>query len=249
MPNHPQKTRLDQALVERGFARSRAQARDAIKRGIVLVQGEVCEKPARSIFNSTQINLTENPSAYVSRGGLKLAHALEEFGVSVMGKTVMDIGASTGGFTDVLLQNGAEKVFAIDVGSEQLHPSLRQDRRVVCLENLNIRNVSSEHVPQKCDLLVSDVSFISLTKALPSALKCTKDQAELIALIKPQFEVGPDLVGKGGIVRDQTLREKVVRDISSWVDLQECWHSRKICPSPIEGPDGNMEYLLFARKN
>jgi len=214
-----------------------------------MVSGEICEKPARSIFPDTHIDLTEDPSPYVSRGGLKLAHALEKFGVHVEGKTAMDIGASTGGFTDVLLQNGAGKVFAIDVGTDQLHETLRRDKRVVCLENVNIRDVSSVHVPEDCDLLVSDVSFISLTKALPQALKQTNDKAELIALIKPQFEVGPDLVGKGGVVRDELLREKVVSDITSWIDRQDGWQTQQVCPSPVEGPDGNMEYLLYAQKN
>jgi len=214
-----------------------------------MVSGEVCEKPARSVSQDTPISLTENPSPFVSRGGLKLAHALEEFGVSVEGKTAIDIGASTGGFTDVLLKKGARKVFAIDVGTDQLHDSLRQDERVVCLENLNIRSVSAEHVREKCDLLVCDVSFISLDKALPASLALTNGHAELITLIKPQFEVGRDHVGKGGIVRDEELRERSAQDVSRWIDQQEGWNTINMCPSPIEGPDGNVEYLLYARKD
>lgn len=241
--------RLDQALVARGLARSRAQASDAVKRGLVMLSGRLCLKPSQKVGLKDKITLKEELSLYVSRGALKLAHALESFDLDVTGGVAIDLGASTGGFTDLLLQQGASKIYAIDVGTDQLDETLRADSRVISLEQLNAKDVRESHVPELVDLIVCDVSFISLTKALPASLARTNDTADLICLIKPQFEVGREGVGKGGIVRDETLHAHVIGEITAWVNQQEGWHVMGVCPSPITGPDGNKEFLLHGRKS
>jgi 23S rRNA (cytidine1920-2'-O)/16S rRNA (cytidine1409-2'-O)-methyltransferase len=188
------------------------------------------------------------PHPWVSRGGVKLAHALEHFGIDPAGRICLDVGASTGGFTEVLLAKGAAKVYAVDVGHGQLDWKLREDERVVVLERTNARHLTREHVPDPIDLVVCDASFIGLRTVLPAPLALTKPAAALVALIKPQFEAGPEKVGKGGIVRDESVRAEVCETISTWLAAQPDWHVLGIAPSPIEGADGNKEFLIAARK-
>jgi 23S rRNA (cytidine1920-2'-O)/16S rRNA (cytidine1409-2'-O)-methyltransferase len=184
---------------------------------------------------------------WVSRGGIKLAHGLDDFGFEVSGAIALDVGSSTGGFTDVLLSRGAAKVYAVDVGTNQLAWKLRQDSRVVVLEQTNARYLTAEQVPEPVDIVVCDASFISLTKVLEAPLKLAKSCAKLIALIKPQFEAGREEVGKGGVVRDPAVHERVCDEARSWVESQG-WSVLGITPSPITGPEGNVEFLLGAAK-
>jgi 23S rRNA (cytidine1920-2'-O)/16S rRNA (cytidine1409-2'-O)-methyltransferase len=241
------KLRLDQALVERGLAESRAKAQALVLAGLVFSGEKRLDKPGTSIAADLPIEVRGQPHPYVSRGGLKLERALEAFAIDPAGKIALDVGASTGGFTDLLLQRGAAKVYAVDVGHGQLAWKLRTDPRVVVLERCNIRNISREQVPDPIDLIVCDVSFIGLEKALPAALALATPGAWLATLIKPQFEVGKGQVGKGGIVRDPALHEEVCKRIEAWVNTQPGWQEVGIVPSPIEGADGNREFLLGAR--
>ena len=245
------KIRLDKLLVAHGLSSTRSRAADAVRRGVVRVNGKMATKPGQVVEQDAKITLSDPAAGYVSRAALKLLAALEAepaFACAITGAICADIGASTGGFTQVLLEHGAAKVFAVDVGHGQLHPSLRKDARVVPLEGLNARDLTRDHVPHATDIIVSDVSFISLTKALPNVLELAKPGAWLAALVKPQFEAGPQHVGKGGVVREQRVRERVLMDIRDW--LQEGgWRVVRTLPSPITGADGNLEYLLLARKN
>lgn len=241
------KLRLDQALVERGLAESRAKAQALVLAGVVFSGERRLDKAGISIAADLPLEVRGQPHPYVSRGGLKLARALDAFAIDPMGKTALDVGASTGGFTDVLLQRSAARVYAVDVGHGQLAWKLRSDSRVVVLERFNIRNISSAEVPEPVDLIVCDVSFIGLEKALPAALQLAAPGAWLATLIKPQFEVGRGQVGKGGIVRDATLHEAVCKRIEEWVNSLPGWQVVGIVPSPIEGADGNREFLLGAR--
>jgi 23S rRNA (cytidine1920-2'-O)/16S rRNA (cytidine1409-2'-O)-methyltransferase len=241
------KLRLDQALVERGLAESRAKAQALVLAGVVFSGEKRLDKPGTSIAADLPIEVRGQPHPYVSRGGLKLQRALEAFAIDPAGKIALDVGASTGGFTDLLLQRGATKVYAVDVGHGQLAWKLRTDPRVVVLERFNIRNISREQVPDPIDLIVCDVSFIGLEKALPAALALAAPGAWLATLIKPQFEVGKGQVGKGGIVRDPALHEEVCQRIEAWVLAQPGWQVVGIVPSPIKGADGNREFLLGAR--
>lgn len=239
------KTRLDVLLVERGMLPTRARARDAIVRGLVTVGGAPAAKAGQTVAADAEIAVTGEPAPYVSRGGLKLAHALDAFAIDPDGLVALDLGASTGGFTDVLLRRGAARVIAVDVGHGQLHASLRDDARVTVLEKLNARDLAADHLDGMPDLVVADVSFISLKLALPPALALAAPGARLVALIKPQFEVGRARLGKGGVVRDPELREEVCRDLSDW--LAECgWRVIGIVASPVEGADGNREFLIGA---
>ncbi len=236
--------------MERGFYPSRSRARDAVLRGSVTVGGVPVLKPAMVLHPSADIRVEDAAGGYVSRAALKLIAGLEASGFDPKGMVALDIGASTGGFTQVLLQRGAEKVFAIDVGHGQLHDSLRNDLRVVCIEGLNAREMTAEDInDEQPQFLVCDVSFISVTLALPPALSLAKDGAKAILLIKPQFEVGRDNVGKGGVVRDDEKAAASGSELSAWLDTQPGWRSTGVYPSPIEGGDGNREFLLCAVKD
>jgi len=242
------KTRADVALVERGLVESRAKAQALIMAGKVFAGERRLAKPGESIAEDQGLEVRGQDHPWVSRGGLKLAHALEAFALDPAGLVCLDLGASTGGFTDVLLQSGAAKVYAVDVGHGQLAWKLRSDPRVVVLERTNARTLSAEQVPESCDLLVCDASFIGLEVLLPAPLTLMKEQATLAVLIKPQFEVGKERVGKGGVVRDPALHEEVCRRIESWVNARPGWSVAGLVESPITGPEGNKEFLLVAHK-
>ncbi len=244
------KIRLDQALVERGFYPSRSRARDAVLRGAVTIGGVPANKPAMVLHPSADIRVDDAAGGYVSRAALKLIAGLEASGFDPRGKVAVDIGASTGGFSQLLLQRGAAKIFAIDVGHGQLHDSLRNDPRVVCIEGLNARELNAEHLDhERPQFLVCDVSFISVTLALPPALALAQDGAHAVILLKPQFEVGRDNVGKGGVVRNDEKAAAVGTELSAWLDTQPGWRATGVYPSPIEGGDGNREFLLCGVKD
>lgn len=236
-------TRIDVALVARGLFESRAKAQEAIGAGLVFVNGVAVKKVSEKIEEDAEIEASA-PYPWVSRGGVKLAAALESFGVSVAGKICLDVGASTGGFTDVLLRAGAEKVYAVEVGHGQLHASLQTDRRVISLEHQDARLLDADLMPDLPEIIVCDASFISLKKLLPPVLKRTTPHATLIALVKPQFEVAKN-ENKKGIVRDVMLQKRVCDEITAMLQL-EGWQPRGMCPSPILGGDGNREFLICA---
>jgi 23S rRNA (cytidine1920-2'-O)/16S rRNA (cytidine1409-2'-O)-methyltransferase len=242
------KQRVDQLLVERGLAETRAKAQALVMAGLVFTGAQRIDKPGAALAADAPLAVKGKPHPWVSRGGVKLAHALGHFGIDPAGLTCLDVGASTGGFTEVLLAKGAAKVYAVDVGHGQLDRKLREDERVVVLERTNARHLTREQVPDPIDLVVCDASFIGLRTVLPAPLALTKPAAALVALIKPQFEAGPEKVGKGGIVRDEAVRADVCETIRSWLAGQPGWHVLGICPSPIEGADGNTEFLIAARK-
>jgi 23S rRNA (cytidine1920-2'-O)/16S rRNA (cytidine1409-2'-O)-methyltransferase len=237
--------RLDQRLVELGLAPSRARARALIEAGAVTVDGAVAAKPAQAVGAGARVEVTGEALPWVGRGALKLLHALDAFGFEPSG-LALDVGASTGGFTQVLLARGAARVYALDVGHGQLHPTLAADPRVVSLEGVNAREIPAGLVPP-VDWITADVSFISLEKALPGALALGKPGAVLVALVKPQFEAGRGHVGRGGIVRDPAIHDAVCARICNWLAGQG-WRVTGVVPSPIEGGDGNREFLVAARK-
>jgi 23S rRNA (cytidine1920-2'-O)/16S rRNA (cytidine1409-2'-O)-methyltransferase len=239
--------RLDQLLVERGLAASRSQAQALVLAGRVFSGERRLDKPGQPVASDIDLGVRAPERAYASRGGVKLAHALDHFGIDPTGLVALDVGASTGGFTDVLLQRGVARVYAVDVGHGQLDWRLRTDPRVVVLERINARHLSREHVPEPVDLIVCDVSFISLELALPPPLALAAPDALLIALIKPQFEVGKGQVGKGGVVRDPALHQAVCARIDHWLDQQR-WPVLGLTASPITGPKGNREFLVGARR-
>lgn len=236
-------SRIDVALVARGLFESRAKAQEAIGAGLVFVNGVVVKKVSEKIDEDAEIEASA-PYPWVSRGGVKLAAALEGFGVSVAGKICLDVGASTGGFTDVLLRAGAEKVYAVEAGHGQLHASLQTDQRVISLEHQDARLLDADLMPDLPQIIVCDASFISLKKLLPPVLKRTTPHATLIALIKPQFEVAKN-ENKKGIVRDVMLQKRVCDEITAMLQL-EGWQPRGVCSSPILGGDGNREFLICA---
>jgi 23S rRNA (cytidine1920-2'-O)/16S rRNA (cytidine1409-2'-O)-methyltransferase len=244
----PAKRRADQLLVEQGLAESRAKAQALILGGLVSCAGRRIDKPGEQLGLDAQLALKGRDHPWVSRGGLKLAHALDSFGISVKDKIALDIGASTGGFTDVLLSRGARLVHAVDVGYGQLAWKLRQDPRVVAHERLNARYLSREHIPEPVDIITCDASFIGLATVLPAPLALASARSELVALVKPQFEAGPDRVGKGGVVRDPTVHDEVCERVAGWVAAQPGWAVVGIVESPILGPEGNREFLLYARR-
>ncbi|MGI9436714.1 MAG: TlyA family RNA methyltransferase [Geminicoccaceae bacterium] len=241
------KQRVDQLLLERGLAESRTKAQALILAGSVFAGERRLDKPGHLVDGDIQLNVRASSQPYASRGGLKLAHGLDHFGLDPRGATVIDIGASTGGFTDVLLQRDAARVYAVDVGRGQLDWRLRNDPRVVVLEKTNARYLTSELIEDPIDLVVCDASFISLRLILPAALALAKPGAFLIALIKPQFEVGKGEVGKGGVVRDPSQHRRVCDDMAVWLDREQGWQVLGITPSPITGPKGNREFLLGGR--
>ena len=241
-------TRLDNLLVARGLADSRAKAQALILAGRVFSGEKRLDKPGQSVAEDLPLRVSAPVHPWVSRGGVKLARALEQFAIDPTGLVCLDIGASTGGFTDVLLAGGAKRVYAVDVGYGQLDWRLRQDSRVVVRERLNARNLSRQHVPEPVDLITCDASFISLTMVLPAALALAAPGARLVALIKPQFEVGKGQVGKGGIVRDPALRQSACARVRDWLAGQPGWQVIGIIESPIAGADGNVEFLIAAER-
>ncbi len=236
--------RLDLALVQRGLCPSREQAKRLIMAGEVMLGDEVMSKPGWLVRDDAALSV-KTPPRFVSRGGLKLEGALEHFGIAVTGLIAMDVGASTGGFTDCLLQRGAVKVYAFDVGTNQMVWKLRSDPRVVCRENFNVRHLQPTDVPEQVDIIVADVSFISLTLVLPGALSVLKPGGQAVVLVKPQFELSRGEVGKGGIVREPELHEKACTRIRSFVENQPALTWRGITESSIQGTDGNREFLAW----
>lgn len=243
------KERLDVLLVREGFAPSREKAKAVIMSGNVFVDGQREDK-AGACFHPDKVHIEVKGSGqrYVSRGGLKLEKAVENFGVALQGKICMDIGASTGGFTDCMLQNGAVKVYSVDVGHGQLDWKLRNDERVVCMEKTNFRFMTPEDIEERPDFASVDVSFISLTKILLPARAILKDEGEVVCLIKPQFEAGREKVGKKGVVREPEIHEEVIRKIIDYADYTG-FEVLNLDFSPVKGPEGNIEYLLHLRKN
>ncbi len=241
------KTRLDVALVERGLAETRAAAQRLVMAGLVFSGERRLDKAGQAVAGETPLEVRGQPHPYVSRGGLKLERALDFFSIPVAGRIALDVGSSTGGFTDCLLQRGAAKVYAVDVGTNQLAWKLRTDPRVVSMEKTNIRDITRAEIPDPVELIVCDASFIGLRTALPAALALAGPGAHLAALIKPQFEVGKGRVGKGGIVRDPALHDEVRATISAWLAEQPGWTVLGITDSPIEGAEGNKEFLIGAQ--
>ena len=239
------KQRVDQLLVDRGLVESRQKAQALILAGNVLVNGQKADKPGHTVPGDAAVEITEK-LRYVSRGGLKLEAALDRFGIAVADRICVDIGSSTGGFTDCLLQRGAKRVYAVDAGTGQLDWKLRNDPRVVVGENVNARYLTNEIVPELCDLATFDVSFISVTKILPAVPAVLRPEAELVILVKPQFEVGRAEVGKGGIVRDPALHEQACRKVAAAV--AELGYKAEWIESPILGAEGNREFLLHGRR-
>ncbi len=243
--------RLDQSLVERGFAETRARARGIILRGRVCVNGKTAEKPGLLVADEADVRVEAGEAPYVSFGADKLIAAFEGLSgcFDPEGRTVLDIGASTGGFTDVLLRRGAAKVYAVDVGRGQLHPRLQDDARVVCLEGTDARDLTAGLFSDPIDAIVADVSFVSLTKVLAPALLLAAPGAWLIVLIKPQFEVGPEAVGKGGIVRDSQARESAIDRVRDWITAQAGWHVDGVVTWPGLRGRSNEEYLIGVHRH
>ena len=242
------KTRLDQLLFDRGLAESRSKAQALIMAGMVFADAQKLDKPGHQVSPDSNVFVRGKDHPWVSRGGVKLDHALKYFGITPKGFVAIDVGASTGGFTDVLLAGGVAQVYAVDVGYGQLAAKLRDDARVVVLERTNARHLTADHVPELVDLVVCDTSFIGLRTALPAALKRTKSHAAAVALIKPQFEVGKDRVGKKGVVWDPGLHQEVCSLISDWFESLDGWQVDGVTKSPIKGPSGNTEFLICAQK-
>ena len=240
--------RLDHLLVERGLAESRAKAQALILAGRVFTGEQRLDKPGRAVAADLPLAVRSSGSDYVSRGGTKLVHALDRFRLDPAGRVALDIGASTGGFTDVLLRRGAERVYAVDVGHGQLDWGLRNDPRVVVLERTNARHLTRTQVAEPLSAIVCDASFIGLETVLPAALELAAPNGWLVALIKPQFEVGKGRVGKGGVVTDPALHVEVCQRIATWLEAIAGWSVLGLTESPIKGPKGNAEFLVAARR-
>lgn len=241
------KKRLDVLVLERGLAPSREKAKTMIMEGIVFVNGQRGDKAGDLTDEAAEIEVRGKMLPYVSRGGLKLEKALAVFPIALADAVCIDIGSSTGGFTDCMLQNGAAKVYAIDSGRGQLAWSLRSDTRVICMEKTNFRYLTEEALPEKADFASADVSFISLKKILPPAFALLKDDGEMVCLIKPQFEAGKEKVGKKGVVRDKGIHREVITEIAAF-SKETGFFPTGLSFSPIKGPEGNIEYLLYLRK-
>jgi 23S rRNA (cytidine1920-2'-O)/16S rRNA (cytidine1409-2'-O)-methyltransferase len=241
------KPRADQLLVDRGLAESRSKAQALILAGLVFSGERKIDKAGQALAEDAPLEVRGKDHPWVSRGGIKLAHALEHFGWDVVGAVALDVGSSTGGFTDVLLQKGAARVFAIDVGTNQLAWKLRQDPRVIVHEQTNARYLTDEIVTEPVDLIVCDASFIGLAKVLDAAIGFAGPGGGLIALVKPQFEAERSEIGKGGVVRDPAVHERVCAAAAAWIEGRG-WAVEGIAESPITGPEGNVEFLLAARK-
>lgn len=242
------KKRIDQLLVEKGLAETRSKAQAFVMAGLVYVGTKRIDKSSATFDDDAVIEVKGKDHPYVSRGGVKLAAALSHFNINPTGWICVDVGASTGGFTDVLLRNDAKKIYAVDVGHNQLAYSLRENPAVVVMEKTNARTLDATQIPEAPHFVVCDASFISLKTVLPAALNLAKPNAWLVALIKPQFEVGKDRVGKGGIVRDTALHEEVCADIRNWLSADMKWDVKGIIESPITGAEGNKEFLICATK-
>jgi 23S rRNA (cytidine1920-2'-O)/16S rRNA (cytidine1409-2'-O)-methyltransferase len=241
------KVRVDQLVVDRGLAESRAKAQALILAGLVFSGERKIQKAGQTLAVDAAVEVRGREHPWASRGGIKLAHALDYFQWDVTGAVALDVGSSTGGFTDVLLQRGASKVFAVDVGTNQLAWKLRQDPRVIVHEQTNARYLTGAVVTEPVDIIVCDASFISLAKVLDAALDFAKSGGRLIALVKPQFEAQRDEIGKGGVVREPAVHERVCAAVADWVRSLG-WAVEGIVPSPITGPEGNIEFLLAARR-
>jgi 23S rRNA (cytidine1920-2'-O)/16S rRNA (cytidine1409-2'-O)-methyltransferase len=242
------KLRADQLLAERGLAESRTRAQALILAGLVYVGTRKVAKAGEMVDSAAELLVKGRDHPWVSRGGVKLAHGLAHFGWDVTGVVAMDVGSSTGGFTDVLLSGGAARVYAVDSGTNQLAWKLRQDPRVVVLEQVSARVLTGEQVPEPIDLIVCDASFISLAKVLERPLEFAAPVCRLLALIKPQFEAGRGEVGKGGVVRDPAVHARVCDAVSAWLAVQPGWRVEGVVPSPITGPEGNIEFLIAGRR-
>jgi 23S rRNA (cytidine1920-2'-O)/16S rRNA (cytidine1409-2'-O)-methyltransferase len=241
------KVRVDQLLVDRGLVESRTRAQALILAGLVFAGDRKVAKAGDQVAADVALDVRGRDHPWVSRGGIKLDHALAHFGWDVAGAVAIDVGSSTGGFTDVLLTRGAARVYAVDSGTNQLAWKLRQDERVVVLEQTNARNLTEAEIPEPVDLIVCDASFIGLSKVLDRPLTFARADARLVALIKPQFEAGREEVGKGGVVRDAAVHERVCNEVRDWIETKG-WQVEGIERSPITGPEGNVEFLLAASK-
>ncbi len=249
MNQHSSSVRLDQLLVTLDLFDSRSRARDAIARGTVKVDGKVVTKPAQSVSVEAEIVVDDPASTYVSRAALKLIAALDHFDLDPEGLTCLDVGASTGGFTQVLLERGAAHVIAVDVGHDQMHERLLSDERVTNIEGLNAREMTADDIDDEpVDFIVSDVSFISLKLALPPALELAEPGSHCVLLVKPQFEAGRENVGKGGMLKQPETAPDVAAELERWLIEEMEWESLGLIPSPIAGGDGNVEFLLGGRK-
>ena len=240
------KIRADQLLVDLGLAESRARAQALILAGHVFLGDRKVEKAGQQVAPDAAIDVRGRDHPWVSRGGIKLAHALDTFAIDVTGQVAIDVGSSTGGFTDVLLTNGAAKVYAVDSGTNQLAWKLRSDDRVIVHEQTSARILTETHIPEPVDCIVCDASFIALSKVLERPLTFARPGASLVALIKPQFEAGRGEVGKGGVVRDIAIHDRVCAEVRAWIDAQG-WTVIGLTQSPITGPQGNVEFLIYAR--
>jgi 23S rRNA (cytidine1920-2'-O)/16S rRNA (cytidine1409-2'-O)-methyltransferase len=239
------KMRADQMLVDRGLVESRTRAQALIMAGLVFAGTKKVDKPGQTLPDDVLLDVRGRDHPWVSRGGIKLAHGLAHFGWDVTGAVAIDVGSSTGGFTDVLLKSGATKVYAVDSGTNQLAWSLRQDDRVIVHEQTSARILTAAHIPEPVDLIVCDASFIGLAKVLERPMTFAKPDARLMALVKPQFEAGRQEVGKGGVVRDTAIRQRVCDEVAAWLVAQG-WHVAGVVESPITGPEGNVEFLIAA---
>ncbi len=247
--NSGEKQRADALLLARGLARSRERARDLIADGAVLVDGVPIAKPSKLLATDCDLELTSIGNPWVSRAGLKLAGGLKAFPmVDIAGRYAIDIGASTGGFTDVLLAKNVGHVLAVDVGSRQLAEKISASPRVTVMDATNARHLTTNMLTKSVELIVCDASFISLKKLLPAAMNLAAAGAYILALIKPQFEVGKGMVGKGGVVRDTALHDLVIADIENWLTTEMKWKHLGTAPSPIDGPDGNREFFIAGQK-
>ena len=239
--------RLDQSLVSRGLVDSRAKAQSLIRDGFVIVGGVRQQKPSFNVSDEDEVIVNGKLHPWVGRGGMKLDHAMTHYALDVTGQVCLDLGASTGGFTDVLLHYGAAKVYAVDVGHDQLHEKLRGDDRVINLEGLHAKDITAEMIPDPIDFLTADLSFISVTKALPFVFSCLSPQGRMVILIKPQFEAGREAVGKGGVVKDESAQQAAVQTVLRF--LQESgFLLSDVIASPIAGGDGNREFLVLASR-
>ena len=246
-PRPAAKTRVDQLLVDRGLVESRTRAQALVLAGLVFLGQVKIAKPGQTVPVDASLEVRGRDHPWVSRGGIKLAHALDHFGLDPAGATAMDIGSSTGGFTDVLLSRGAARVFAVDSGTNQLAWKLRQDPRVTVLEQTSARVLTRAMIEKPCTWVVCDASFISLAKVLEKPLQLAERQCQLVALIKPQFEVARGEVGKGGVVRDPVLHHRVCDEVRHWLESED-WAIQGIVESPIRGPEGNVEFLVAAQR-
>ncbi len=242
------KIRLDQLIVDRNLADSKTRAQALVMAGHVFVGDAKALKPGQQVAEDADVQVKGSDHPWVSRGGIKLAHALDAFAIDVTDAVAMDVGSSTGGFTDVLLTNGAARVYAVDSGTNQLAWKLRQDERVIVHEQTSARILTEIHIPEAIDIIVCDASFISLAKVLETPLTFAKTGAQIIALIKPQFEAGRGEVGKGGVVRDEAIHARVCDEVKMWL-VEKNWTVRGLTTSPITGPQGNVEFLIWAQNN